>query len=155
MPRSVSSVLQEAVYKNDTPRIFIVVIEITHPHLSDVLRYCSNGETIQIGGEDYLPVPFSIALPEDGETIPSSTLQIQNIDLRMSAVIRAIPSPADFKMWVVLDDDYDRVEAGPWNLKLREGSYDFNTAQLTLEGPDTFSEPFPYANYNRQDYPGL
>ena len=65
-------------------------------------------------------------------------------------------SEPDFKIWVVLDDDTDRIEAGPWNLKLSVAEYDAFSVTADISGQyDLTREPFPGESYNSTHYPAL
>ena len=57
MARQVSEVLRNAIYRADAgQRVFITLIEISHPDLDEPLRFTSDGQTTTHMGENYTAV---------------------------------------------------------------------------------------------------
>lgn len=155
MSRSVSSVLKRAIYHSSTERVFQMLHQIEHADLPEPLRYTSNGAPVVSGGVTYNPSPFRITLPTESEEVPSASFEIDNTDRVIVEAIRSISTKPDFSMWVVLDDDPDRIEAGPWRMRLSNARYNAANVQMNVEGPSVISEPFPSKSYNSEDYPGI
>jgi hypothetical protein len=154
--RSVSAVLKEAIYKSHSSRVFIVLVEINETTLLEPLRFTSDNVNTISNGNTYTPFPFSISLPDDDEDkIPSTVLQIDNVDRQIAQTLRELDDAPDFTLWVVLDDDPDRIEAGPFTMKLRNARYGLLTVQADIEGPSLLEEPYPAESYNPVDYPAL
>ena len=154
--RPVSAVLKNAIYRSDAgERVFIVLIEIDHADLAEPLRFTSDRAETVSNGETYTPFPFSLALPSQAEGIAVSRLQIQNVHRDIVRTIRTLTSAPSFRIWVVLDDDPDRIEAGPWNMMLASTEYDQDFVTADIEGPSFLSEPYPSNTYSVLDYPGL
>ena len=153
--RNVSSVLKRAIYQGNTERAFIILHTISHEDLTNPLRFTTDNQNTVSNGETYIPTPFRVAPPNDSSDIPSSTLEIDNTDRRIVEVIRSLTTSPEFTMWVVLDDDPNRIEAGPWRMKLSNARYGPVAVQMNVEGPSVLSEPFPSKTYNVADYPGL
>ena len=153
--RAVSSVLKDAIYHSNTERVFIVLVEISHSTLSTPLRFTSDGADTIHDGDTYKPFQFKLSLPDEGDGVSASTLQIQNVHRDIVKIIRSLPTPPDFKILVVLDDDTNRIEAGPWNMKLAMTEYDDMAVSAEIQGPSLLSEPYPGHSYNVIDYPSL
>lgn len=153
--RNVSSILKKAIYSQNTERMFIILQEISHADLTTPLRFTSDSRNTISDSETYIPSPFRVALPNDSEEVPTSTLEIDNTDRRIVEVLRTIQSRPTFKLWVVLDDNPDRVEAGPWVMKLSNARYGPVTVRMTIEGPSLLVEPYPSKTYNVEDYPAI
>ena len=157
MPRQVSTVLKNAIYRSDAgQRVFITLIEISHADLAAPLRFTSDAQDTVSGGQTFVPFPFELALPDENDGVPNCQLRVQNVHRDVVLAIRSVTSEPDFKIWVVLDDDTDRIEAGPWNLKLSVAEYDafFVTADISGQY-DLTREPFPGESYNSTHYPAL
>ena len=156
MPHTVSSILLEAIYKEGTERVFIVLIEIDHSNLVEPIRFTSDGQDTVSNGNTFMAYPFTITLPtdEDGAQ-PTASFRIANVDRRIIAAVRSLTSPPIFRIWIVLDDDPDRIERGPWTMQLQDFRYDENEITARITVPSLLSEPFPAATYNTVDYPGL
>lgn len=156
MPREVSDVLKRAVYgPNAGERVFLPMVEIDHEDLDEPLRFVDNGEPIEHGGNTYSQFQFDLVLPEVGAKLQQSTVQIQNVHRDIVNVIRTLTSPPDFRVFVVLDDDPERIEAGPWHLKLSQSDYDDLFVEAEITGPNVIREPYPADSYNAEDYPAL
>lgn len=156
MPHSVSSVLLDAIYKEGTERVFIVLIEISHSDLDAPLRFTSDGQDTVSNGVTYQAYPFNITLPTDDDGAqPTATFRIANVDKRIVEAVRSLTTAPTFKIWVVLDDNPNRVERGPWKMSLEDFRYDANEVSARITVPSLLSEPFPANTYNTVDYPGL
>lgn len=155
MSRQVSTVLREAIYHSGTEREVINLLEISHADLTEPFLFCSRYQGVTSGGRDFTYAPFHISLPDDSEDVPTSSFRIDNIDRRIIEAIRTIATKPTFKIWVVLDDDPDRIEAGPWIMRLANTRYDVLFIQLDVEGPSLLSEPHPAKTYNALDYPAI
>lgn len=156
MPHTVSSVLTEAIYSESTERVFIELIEISHEDLDEPIRLTTDGAETVSNGMTFLPYPFDIVLPnDDDESQPSAALNISNVDQRVIAAIRTVTTPATFKIWVVLDDDPDRIERGPWVMELQDIRYNATNVSARIVVPSLLNEPFPSNTYNTVDYPAL
>ena len=156
MANEVSAVLREAIYRGRTERVFIVLVQITHDDATGTIRVTSDGQDTVHAGDTYQSRPFRITIPDDVEDKqPSARLTIGNLDQNLVATIRSITSPAEVTVTVVLDDDPNRVERGPWVMQLVDVSYNIDTLRGTLVGPNLLSEPFPGNTYNTVEYPGL
>ena len=114
------------------------------------------GQTTTHMGENYTPFPFELALPDESDGVPNCQLRVQNVHRDVVLAVRSVTSAPDFKIWVVLDDDPDRIEVGPFNLKLQATEYDafFVTADISGQY-DLTREPFSGESYNSTHYPAL
>ena len=156
MANAVSAALKKAIYSQNTERVFIMLVEINHARLTEPIRMTTDGKATTHGGETYDPFPFKVTLPDDRDrSLPTAQLVIPNLDLTVIELIRSVDSPPDVKLTLVLDDDTDRVERGPWNLKLQNVVYDVGEIKGTLSPVSLLSEPFPGPVFNTVDYVAL
>ena len=154
--RSVSDVLKDAVYRNNTERVFIVLLEIAHADLADPIRWTSDGSETSAFGDTFIPFPFQLSLPEETESgWTGSRLQIQNVHRDLVEALRTITTAPTCKIWVVTDDDPDVIEAGPFTMRLKNVGYDAQTLEGEFIGPSQEHEPFPGHSYDIESYPGL
>ena len=156
MSRAVSDTLKEAIYRSDTERVFIVLVTIRHPSLAAPLRFTSDAVETLHQGHTHVPFKFEVSLPTDEPDQPPSTvLQIENVDRQIAQTLRELDGAPHFVVTIVLDDDPDRIEAGPFTMKLVNARYGALTAQADIQGPSLIDEPYPVDSYNPIDYPGL
>lgn len=101
MSRSLNAALRYAMMQEDAAGVIpLVLLEITHPTLSDPIRLVNDtvselGLTdIVHGGQLYAAYPFDIILPgEDDEAPVSARLSVDNIDRSVVGIAR-LPNPA-------------------------------------------------------------
>lgn len=156
MANPVSDALKRAIYSGHTERVFIMLLEITHPRLIDPVRMTTDGQDTAHDGKTFLTFPFQVTLPDDRErSLPTAQLVIPNIDLSIIELIRSVDSPADVWMALVLDSDTEAIERGPWRLKLKDVTYDVEAIRGNLSPVSLLSEPFPAYVFNTLDYPAL
>lgn len=156
MVHSVSDALKRAMYRRGSDSVLIALLEMTGSGLSSPIRMSTDGVDTVHKGATFISFPFSIVLPDDMEAKqPTATLEIPNTDIRIVQTIRTVTEPLNVKVMLVLSDDTDEVERGPWDLELVNVTYDINTVKGTLRPPSLLNEPFPDKRYNALDYPGL
>ena len=161
MPNEVSTVLREAIYRGSTERVFITLITIRHtdtdtPANSIVLRYTDDTAAVTSNGDTYQPLPFRIRLPDNREGAqPRASLELPNVDLRLVQAFRRLQERPKFEIRVVLDDDPDRIERGPYEMELGKVTYDANSIRVDIVAPSLLSEPFPKDTYHSLHYPGV
>ena len=156
MAHNVSSTLQRAIYSAGTERVPIDLLEVIESP-GNILRFTSNGESVIHNGETFIPLGFDIDPPSDQESVqPSVTITLPNVSVEIIAFFRSIiTGSVDVKYMIVLDDDVNRIERGPWNLKLSDIDYDFSFVRGTLRVDSLLDEQFPVYTYNTLHYPGI
>jgi hypothetical protein len=155
-PRSLSSAAKAALTFQETGEIYLMLLTIQHPALIPSLYFANNNADITSRGNTYLAWPFQVALPEEREdTVPTIQIVIDNIDRRIMAGIRSLPTAPTVLLEVVLASSPDTVEAGPFNFTLRGVDYDALTITGTLSPEDILNEPFPQYTYSPASFPGL
>ena len=156
MANDVSNAVKNAIYSGASERVFIALVEISHPETSKVVRFTSDGKDTTSSGKTYPPRPFKVRIPDDLEgKQPSAQLQISNLDTDLIDFIRTVVSPPTVELKIVLDSTPSTTERGPWKMQLTDVTYDRSELSGTLRAPSLLSEPFPGHTYNVQDYVGL
>jgi hypothetical protein len=82
-------------------------------------------------------------------------LSIDNVDRTIVEAVRTVSSPPTASLSVVLASDPDTVEAGPFELTIREVQYDALVVTATMAVEDILNEPFPGDLFTPQNFPGL
>ena len=156
MARSLSTTAKQAIFSQETNEVFLMIIEIDHNDLASPIRVVNNWENITSNGNTYTAYPFQFALPgEDGESMEQVQLTISNVDKLLVEGVRSISSPLDLTLNVILASDPDTIEAGPFNMKIRNVEYNAETLTGTCIFNDLLNEPYPAGTYTPADYPGL
>lgn len=152
-----------AVYEQETEKEFVTLIQIDHDTFDAPLRVCDHKDDLEHSAcssdgatKLFRFAPFEVNLPTspEDETV-KSVISITNVDRRVIEAVRRAVSTVDVTLHVVLSDDEDAVEAGPWVFQLREVTYDAITVSGTLMYEDWLNEPSPAYNFTPDIFPAL
>ena len=133
----------------------LLTITSTDPNV-DPFRIVDNTVPITSRGQVYNPFPFDIVLPsDDGQSIPSLTLTIANVDADLARVFRAQLDPPFVKVEVISSKYPDEVERALDYLVLRSFQMDGMKIVCHLEVANIMSRVFPASEYNPSEFPGL
>ncbi len=108
-----------------TDKVWITLVTIEHDDLDAPIRVCDNNEAVISNGETFLPYAFELDLAgEDGDRQTVARIKIDNTEKEIVEAIRAITTPPDVTLQIVLDSDPDTVEVQQSGLKLRGVRFD-------------------------------
>lgn len=158
MSRSgLTSTFVEAVNAQETGEVFLVLLTIDEDGLSSPIRVTSDSVTTTSNGDDYVPFPFEIELPEDTDEMSSTLarLRIDAVDRRVIEAIRSISGVPTVEIKIVLASDPDTVEVSWPVFSLSNVRYGDTKVEgdLTLEVLD--QEPYPGNKMDPGLFPGL
>jgi hypothetical protein len=167
---TVSLNFRQAAYAQETGRVIIALITLTHESLSDPIRistdptqrleeYTTVADVVYgtvSRGETYIFLPVRIKLPNDADEGPGEmTLEIDNIHRQYMQTIRELFSPVSVNVEIVLDNALDTVEASWPEFLLTNIKYDASVISGTLKLETLEREPFPAGNFTPAYFPGL
>ena len=159
MPRTLSTVMKQAMNAQETGEVVQALITIEHALIEDgPLRLVSNLQDAVSNGNTYTAFPFQVVLPgEHEDTIPRLRLVVDNVDQRIIAAIRAIPpgTPPMVQVDFILASQPDVVEATFAGFTLRTVDYDALQIEGELQQEEMLNEAFPEGIFTPQDFPGL
>lgn len=160
MSRNVSSTLKQAVFAQETDKVFLILLKVNHADLDSPIRVVNNYSNITStadgGSQEYVGYPFEINLPEDtSENIPEVSLTIDNIDRQIVEAVRTCTGPPTATIWVVLSDSPNTIEYGPLEMTIRSTQYNAMTVTATIAPDNVLNEPYPGDLYSPQNFPGL
>ena len=156
MSRSLSTTAKQAIFTQETDEVFLMLLTINHSDLGSPIYVVNNTEDVVSNGNTFLGYPFYFELPgEDAESLSQVTLTITNVDKLLVAGVRSIATPLDVKLQVVLASDPNTIEAGDFDMKVRDVTYDALTLSGRCNFNDLLNEPYPAGTYTPADYPGL
>lgn len=140
----VSDDFRAAAYAQETDEVFIELITIAHSDLAAPIRVTSDGVETVSRGATYVPFPFALLLPDDGESAePTANLKIDNVSREILATLRQLTSRPTATLEIVLASDPDTVEQSFPDFELAEAPWDSQqiTGQLTQQS--FLNEPYP------------
>jgi hypothetical protein len=91
----------------ETDGIALVFLTVEHPELGAPTRIVSDGEAFTLDGHTWTAFPFQITLLTDADRPPEARLAIQNVDRRLSRLVRQIIDPPKLKIEVIWSDQFD------------------------------------------------
>jgi hypothetical protein len=156
MTRSVSDLTRQALYAPETAEAFLVLLTLDHADLAEPIRVTSDAVTTISRGDDFVPFPFELILPDDLDGAPPrARLAIDNIDRRIVQAVRTLSSAPTVMIEIIRAAAPDTVEAQFVDFKLTHVSYDAHRVEGSLTLEDFTAEPFPAAVFSPGLFPGL
>jgi len=156
MSRSISIVARRAINAQETGEVFLEILSLEHPEFDSPVCVVNNTEPITSNGITYNPFPFQIDLPREEEgQISKATLKIDAIDRSLIEKIRTIDTPMDATLSVLLASQPDTIEAGPFNFKVKNVTYNATVISGDLIYEDVLKLRYPKNVFDPYDFPGL
>lgn len=154
--RSMSAAAKAAIFSQETDKVFLPLLEISHPTLEDPLRFVNNTENVTSNGDEYIAFHFDVDLPgEQDDQLPRVTLTIDNIDRAITQTIRSLTTPPTIRLWICLADTPDTIEAGPFEFELAAAEGNALTVSGELAYEPILNQRFPSGIFNPGNCPGL
>lgn len=154
--RSLSTVLQRAIYAQDTKEVVLMLLTIAHANLVTPIRVVNNLEAITSQGYTWAAFPFEVSLPiESDDQIPVMTLRIDNVDRQIVTAVRNLQGPPDITLDIVVASQPDIVEATFVGFKLKNVSYDNLVVEGEMRLEEILSEPYPQHRMTPHWFAGL
>ena len=163
--RNVSTALIEEANSQQTEVVFVHLLTITSPSLTEVIRICDDpNQLLPVAGvrgvisrgNEFIFLPFQFSLPNDDSTgVGKARISIDNVDRRIVQAIRQAGSEISLKVEIVTSLDFDSPEISLDNFSLTGIGYDALTVtgEVIVQYSDT--EPFPFARFTPSRFTGL
>jgi hypothetical protein len=162
MSRSLSNTALADLFKQESEKVWLFLLRLSHATLGADINVVNNTEDITSaalsgGSVTFTAFPFAISLPAEteDEILGSARLVIDNVDRSVVNAIRSISSPPTITLAIVLSDDPDNAEIGPINFTLQNVSYNALTVEGNIGLPDLLNASFPRESFNPNTTPGL
>lgn len=158
MSRSISASMKRALNQSASDEVFLLLLEISHPSLSEPILVTNNPENVISNGDTYISLPFDLVLPDTPENgVPVAKLQIDNIDRMIVQAVREMQpgTPCSVIMRVVLASDPDYVEIEFLDFIMTNVTYDALTVQGDLSIENFSSKPYPAGTFSPRFFGGL
>jgi len=150
-----STALRDAIADRESAELPVYLLTIQHPDLTglfgqvegvtlDGKMLLASGVTSNFvsRGQTFIAFGFEIDLPEQGRAqTPVLGLRVDNVDQRMTAVLRSLTSPATVLLEEVLFSSPDVVERAFVNLELVQSTGTRETIEARLSHRDYSDVP--------------
>lgn len=157
MARTLPTTVVAAMFAPQTDALPLWLLTIRHASISTI-RVVNNTEQVVSNGQTYLPMPFSIVLPPEGEnTSPVIRVSVANVSLEVMTAARTVAGSTAAKADLYLIDhdtpDTQLLTYEDFDVRNLRGNSGVVTFDMTLE---TFvSEPYPAMTFTPGRFPGM
>ena len=140
----------------ETDEVWLILLTLSHPDLTDDIRVVHNPETITSRGQDYIGFAFELTLPSDTEDrAPVAELRIDNVSREIAEAVRSISSAPTVTIEIIRAADPDSVEISLTGFTLRNVRWDALAVSGSLALDDISIEPYPAGSFTPASFPGL
>ena len=106
MPRIISPSFRRSLEEPRSADYPIVLLEITHPSLTQPIRVANDIVSYIFEGDTYIGFPFEFEIVGDTDQVPRGQLRIQNVDRRLSEAILELTSPPRVDLLIFASSDF-------------------------------------------------
>lgn len=149
--------LKRSAFAADTDDVWLVLLTITHPDITDPIRVVNNVVNVTSRGDEFIAYAFDLILPDSrDESPPRARLSIDNVSTDISAAIRSMTqTPPSVTIEVIRAAAPDTVERTFDFFKMRNIKWDAGKVSGDLTVEDFMSEPYPALVFSPAYFPGL
>jgi hypothetical protein len=161
---------REAVFAQETGRVPIALITLSHADLTDDIRISTDptqelteftSDTQKVygtisSGKTYIFLPVRIKLPDDTDEGPGEMqLEIDNVHRAYIETIRSVQTPVICRVDLVMDNALDTIDASWPEFKMTDIVYNATTITGTLRLETLEAEPYPAGSFVPSYFSGL
>lgn len=151
-----SNAFKLACLEQNTDEVFLWLLTIEHAASSTIFRLVNDLDDITSRGNVYSAFPFQFALPEDdGETLPTIQINVDNVSLELIEIIRTYGSGITITAEIILASNPDDVEYSIEDLSLVDATYNSQSITLTAQIQDLLNQRFPADDFLPRTFPGM
>jgi hypothetical protein len=156
MSREVTSTTLDALFAQQTDKIVLLLLTISHTDLDTPIRVVNNTQNITSRGNEYIGFPFSIELPgSSADQLPRVQLTICNVDRQIIIACRSITGPPTVTLEAIRADDPDTLLLESYEFQLIDIEADALVVTGTLAFEPILDEPYPGYRFTPEFFPGL
>jgi len=120
------------------------------------VRLVNNLVDITSRGNVYTAMPLQVdTSPDDGETLQTVDLKIDNVSLEMIDWARTLVAPIQVSIELIFSGDTETVEQSISDLVIRSVQYDSMSIMAQLMADDDLNQLIPSDIYDAIGFPGL
>lgn len=156
MRTTLSTQMLAAMHAQSTGEVILPVMRLTQAGWDDSIRIVPNTESVTHQGEEYSPLAFDIALPdEEADGVPVLQWAADNTDRRMVEALRLVRGAVKSQVSWIIASDPDHVQIGPLEVEMRAANYDANQISGTMTVEPVLEEQFGQMAMNPANAPAL
>ncbi|MEG3078468.1 DUF1833 family protein [Halomonas sp. 5021] len=148
--------LRESAFAEATGDVWLPLLTISHPDINPSIRVVFNTQAIVSRGDEFLPFPFDVKLPNETDDAPSrARLIIDNVSREIAQAVRSIRTSPSVMIEIIRADAPDTVEMSWPNFWLRNVSWNAQQVSGELVLEDLTDEPYPAGTFTPASFPAL
>lgn len=156
MPRALSPAAIRAALALETNTAFLVLVTFTDPTDGTKYRVVMNTEDVVSRGNTFTACYFEFVMPPDDDEAPKGvSLSVDNVDLGLVGMLRAVTVPIACLIEVVITETPDTVEIALTDLLMREVEWNESTITGKLISDDPLNLQYPGNIYEPRTFPGM
>lgn len=157
MPRTLSPAAKAALFKQQTGEVFLTLLTLNHPSMSEPIRLVNDGRDLISRGATFQRFPFEITMPEETDGAPGPVrFRCANADRRIVLAIRQLSGELlKATLEVVMASAPDDLVAGPLEFTMASAPYSADVVEADLTFEDILNEAYPADEFNPSSTPGL
>ena len=145
-----------AANERESQVVFFECIKVMHTDLPAPLYFIASRDNLTINGVEHIGFPFQIKRPGDTlDSVPQVTIVFQNINLEIMEAIRSLEGPIDIDYYIVTNEEPDDIQLGPFSMKIRQITGNFQIITGTAYFFDILNQTFPGESFTPNTTPGL
>lgn len=152
----VTSTFRDELFASETGDGLLDLITIDHTDLTSPYRFCNDVVDVTSRGNTYQGFPFTIQLPDEANgELPIAELSIDNVDRIIVDTIRSVTGDVILTYELVMFNDPETVEIGPYEFRIQSVSYNASTITARLQFEQALDRKFPRFAYDPSVAPAL
>lgn len=156
MRTTLSTQILEAMHAESTGEVFLPMVKLTQDGWDDAICLVPNTEPITHIGDEYQPMAFDIALPdEEAEGVPVLNWVADNTDRRLVQALRLVRGVVQARVVWILASNPDHIEVGPLEVEMRAAEYNAQQVSGTMTVEPVLDQVFGHMVMNPANAPAL
>ena len=146
---------KQQITAREKDQAVLLLVTISPPGFP-VVRVVNNLIDIVSNGNTFTALPITIDIsPDDGKTLQTITMTLDNVSLEIIDWLRAVTDPIPVVIQTIFSDQPDVIEQQISDLVIRQAKYNVTTIEATLFASDDLNQLVPSDTYNSNHFPGL
>jgi len=146
---------KQQITAREKEQAVLLLVTIYPPNINPI-RIVNNLVDITSNGNLFTAFPVDVDLSaDDGKTLQSVRLIIDNVTLEMIDWLRSSTDPMPVTLQTIFSGQPDVIEQQISDLVIRQIKYNSLTIEATLMADDDLNQIVPSDTYNSNHFPGL
>ena len=156
MRSGLSDQMLVAMHAQETGEVVLPLVTLSQSGWDEDMRIVPNTEPITHLGQEFAPLGFDVALPdEEAEGVPVLRWVADNTDRNLVLALRSVTGAVEARIIWVLADMPDDIQIGPIEVEMRAAEYDASTIRGTMGVEPVLETQFGHMILNPNNAPAL